>query len=495
MTDAERLQKLFEAQHPCVSITTIEEDDALVAIRTMCVEAQVSLRFWSMTRGVHDGLLTNTPPVPDTSHPAAALYHLLTIEGQFIAATVDLAPHLKDERTLRTLRDLLRKMTRTGSMLVMIDANGEVPASIRSITTPFDLSLPDEKELEQVIKSTLRARVESSRLQVDIDRRAFQTILRNLRGLSARQARQVILDTVCHDSRLSASDVNTVLAEKRKQFQSTGVLEYVEAPVDLTEIGGLCHFKSWLKTRQLSLSDEAINFGIPAPRGVLMLGVQGAGKSLAAKAVATSWQIPLLRLDAGALYDKFVGESENRLRNALKQAEMMAPIVLWVDEIEKAFASAAAQSTDGGLSKRMFGSLLTWMQEHSSAVFLIATANDIAALPPELLRKGRFDEIFWVDLPTLEARRDIFAIHLKKRKRDPSQFDLNALAEAAAGFSGAEIEQAVIASLHNAFAARSEVTTAHVLAAIKASPPLSVTMAEQVAALRMWAHGRCVPAD
>jgi SpoVK/Ycf46/Vps4 family AAA+-type ATPase len=226
-----------------------------------------------------------------------------------------------------------------------------------------------------------------------------------------------------------------------------------------------------------------------------MLGVQGAGKSLCAKAIATAWQRPLLRMDVGALYDRYVGESERRLRDALEQAEQMAPLILWIDEIEKAFASAASRSTDGGLSQRMFGSLLTWMQEHEEPVFLVATANDIEALPPELLRKGRFDEIFFVDLPKKATRRQIFAIHLKKRQRDPEAFDLDALAAAADGFSGAEIEQAVIAALHEAFFEKQDLRTEHVLGALQSSPPLSVTMAERVAALRAWAEERCVPAD
>jgi SpoVK/Ycf46/Vps4 family AAA+-type ATPase len=226
-----------------------------------------------------------------------------------------------------------------------------------------------------------------------------------------------------------------------------------------------------------------------------MLGVQGAGKSLAAKAVATAWQMPLMRMDVGALYDRYIGESERRLRDTLKQAEMMAPIVLWIDEIEKAFASAASRSVDGGLSQRMFGTLLTWMQERAGGVFTIATANDIEALPPELLRKGRFDEIFFVDLPAEDARGQIFAIHLKKRARDPAAFDLATLTAASEGHSGAEIEQAVLAALHTAFAAKQQLTTQHVLDALAASPPISVTMRERIAALRQWAKGRCVPAD
>jgi SpoVK/Ycf46/Vps4 family AAA+-type ATPase len=243
------------------------------------------------------------------------------------------------------------------------------------------------------------------------------------------------------------------------------------------------------------MSDQAVAFGITPPRGILMLGVQGAGKSLAAKAVATAWRRPLLRMDAGALYDRYIGESERRLREALQQTERMAPVVLWIDEIEKGFASAASQSTDGGLSKRMFGTLLTWMQEHTAPVFLIATANDIEALPPELLRKGRFDEIFFVGLPNLEARTQITSIHLKKRKRDPAHFDVASIAEASAGYSGAEIEQAIIAALNDAFAAHTQLATHHILDALKGSPPLSVTMSEKLEALQAWAVGRCMPAD
>ena len=226
-----------------------------------------------------------------------------------------------------------------------------------------------------------------------------------------------------------------------------------------------------------------------------MLGVQGAGKSLCAKAIATAWQRPLLRMDTGALYDRFIGESERRLRMSLRQAERMAPIILWIDEIEKAFASAASRNIDGGLSQRMFGTLLTWMQEHQEPVFLVATANDIEALPPELLRKGRFDEIFFVDLPGKEVRGNIFAIHLKKRNREPEIFDLDQLAAASEGFSGAEIEQAVVSALHNAYAISREIDTAMILEAVKTSPPLSVTMAERVNSLRTWAKGRCVPAE
>lgn len=299
---------------------------------------------------------------------------------------------------------------------------------------------------------------------------------------------------VCGDTRFDAADIPRILARKRRAV-GAGPLEYVEAPVSVDDIGGLSALKGWLGARQNCLTAQAAEFGLAPPRGVLILGVQGAGKSLSAKAVATAWQRPLLRLDAGNLYDRFIGESEKRLRDALRQAERMAPVVVWIDEIEKGFASAASHSSDGGLSKRMFGTLLTWMQEHVAPVFLVATANDISALPAELMRKGRFDEIFFVDLPGLEARHAILSVHLKKRKRDPKKFDLDTLAEASEGYSGAEIEQAIVSALHRAYEGKKELTTEHVCTALKTSPPLSVTMAERIAELRQWAAGRCVPAD
>jgi SpoVK/Ycf46/Vps4 family AAA+-type ATPase len=278
-------------------------------------------------------------------------------------------------------------------------------------------------------------------------------------------------------------------------IQRGGLLEFIKIPLDLSEIGGMIRLKRWLNQRKSAFSSDAAEFGLQPPRGVLMLGVQGAGKSLCAKAIATAWHQPLLRLDPGSLYASFIGESERNLRDALRQTETMSPVILWIDEIEKAFASAASRSADGGLSQRMFGTLLTWLQEREAPVFVVATANDIEALPPELLRKGRFDEIFFVDLPKPAVRKEILSIHLKKRGREPADFDLDAMADAAAGHSGSEIEQAVISALHEAYSNKSKLDTAGMIAALQNSPPLSVTMAESVQCLRAWAKNRCVPAD
>jgi len=264
---------------------------------------------------------------------------------------------------------------------------------------------------------------------------------------------------------------------------------------DGEDVGGMRTLKQWLHLRRGGFSEKAVEFGVEPPRGILLLGVQGCGKSLCAKAVAADWNMPLLKLDPGILYQKFIGESESRLRQALRQAEAMAPVVLWIDEIEKAFASAGASSADGGLSQRMFGTLLSWMQEHRHPIFIVATANNIEALPPELMRKGRFDEIFFVDLPDLTERAQILKIHLQRKQRNPDEFDLPALAQAADGFSGAELEQAVLSSLYRAFSQTQQLATEHIALELSQTRPLSKVLGEKVQALRRWAQNRCIPAN
>jgi AAA+ superfamily predicted ATPase len=496
MTDRQSLEQLFIARHPLVAVQTFEEEYILELLGEMATELQCQFWKWSATDGIREGLLSDSPPVADTTHAAAAFYWLSKeTRPQGIYVFLDAAGYLKDDRTLRCLREASDHLAQAGSQIVLIDPTDALPPLVSNRAARFVASLPDEEEIHEIIRSTLRRLNDERQIAVHVSHDELDTIIRNLRGLTRRQTRQIILDAVCDDGRFDANDITRILSKKRQVVAGDGILDYVESPVDLAEIGGLSRLKSWLAQRYNCMSKEAIAFGITPPRGILMLGVQGAGKSLAAKAVATAWQRPLLRMDAGSLYDRYIGESERRLREALQQTERMAPVVLWIDEIEKGFASAASQSTDGGLSKRMFGSLLTWMQEHTAPVFLIATANDIEALPPELLRKGRFDEIFFVDLPNLEARTQIISIHLKRRKRNPAQFDIASIAEAANGYSGAEIEQAIVSALHEAFANRTELATRHVIDALKSSPPLSVTMAEKLAALQAWSVGRCMPAD
>ena len=490
------LERLLKARRVCVRLVTDDETYALELVRDAAFAMMRPVWRWSVIQGVCEGVTADGDTLSSTEHAAAAMFAAARLNGPIVFVTLDLADHLGDAKTLRAWREALHSFERSGSQMVMIEHGAELPPVVQRLVTTMELALPDDEILERIVRKTIKDVRRSQPIEAKLTRDELQTIIKNLRGLTRRQAKQVILECIADDDRFEFADLGRIMASKRRMLHVDGLLEYIETPTSLDQIGGMRRLKRWLGQRQLAVTDRAREFGISPPRGVMMLGVQGAGKSLCAKAIATAWQRPLLRLDPSVLYDKYIGESERRLRDALAQAEAMSPVVLWIDEIEKGFASAAGQSTDGGLSRRMFGTLLTWMQEHEEPVFMVATANDIESLPPELMRKGRFDEIFFVDLPGVEAREQIFRIHLKKRGREPDQFDLPKLVAASDGYSGAEIEQAIISALHAAFSGEGEdISTLTVLDAIVGSPPLSVTMAERVQALRDWAEGRCVPAD
>ncbi len=497
MNDYERFEKLIAGGYSCISIVTDEEQYALDIIRKAARKFGRDLWIWSISEGVREGLclLEDGPPLPDTLKPEAGLSNLAGSKPGSICVTLDIAEHIRSGRPLRILRDMVNRFSKLSSTIVMIDTNDKLPDVVKSYTRPFEISYPGEKELEEIIRETLQRLHQKKPIEIGITRKGLDIIIKNLRGLNRRQAEQIISDTIADNQRFDDDDINVVLASKRRIIQHGGLLEYIKTPVDLSEIGGLRRLKQWLELRKAAFTSQAEQFGITAPRGLLMLGVQGAGKSLCAKAIATAWHQPLLRMDPGALYASYIGESERNLREALKQTEMMAPVVLWIDEIEKAFASAASRSADGGLSQRMFGTLLTWLQEHEQPVFVVATANDIEALPPELLRKGRFDEIFFIDLPRKDVRSEIFEIHLRKRNRETGKFDLDKLADVSEGYSGSEIEQAVLSALYQAFSSKTELDTEKIVLALKDSPPLSKTMAEKVKFLLAWAEGRCLPAD
>lgn len=494
-TDVERLEQLVRGRHSCITILTHEEGYALSLIREVAMKSPLMFNLWSINGGLRDGLISEHAGAPETEPPAAALFYLLKKDAPSISVFLDLGPHLTDARTHRLLRDYINRSRATGSTVILIDGESGSPEVFQSVAARFEIALPDEAEIEAITRSVLRHANDRTQLKVEITRREFQLIINSLRGLSRRQVEQVILEVISDDQRFDINDLGTVLTRKRQLIQGRGLLEFIETPADLSEVGGLSRLKHWLKVRENAFTREAEEFGLTSPRGILMLGVQGAGKSFCAKAISAAWRRPLLRMDVGSMYDRFIGESEQHLRDAFRQAEMMSPCILWIDEIEKGFASAASRNVDGGLSQRMFGALLTWMQEHHAPVFIIATANDIEALPPELLRKGRFDEIFFVDLPGRDTRREILAIHLRKRKRDPAQFDLERLADQSEGYTGAEIEHAIGAAMHEAFASNQTLDTTAVANSLMQSPPLSVIQRERVMALRTWAAGRCVAAD
>jgi hypothetical protein len=493
---------LLRGRHPLIAIRTAEDDHAARMVREAAIDRSLRVVGWTAVRGLHEALTEDGDAAPGTEHAAAALQHLATGWGGadrdgIVAIMQDLGPHLSDPRTARALRELVHRWHGSDRHIVMIDCEGELPASIAALTTRVEIPLPDEVEIDRIVRATVRELSKRARVDALVTDTDLRMIVRNLAGLTRRQVEQIVVDATLDDGRFGASDLPLILERKRRMLTAAGVLEFVAAPASLDEVGGLRHLKAWVAQRGRAFDEKAAGFGIRAPRGVLILGVQGTGKSLSAKAIATAWKRPLARLDPGALYDKFVGESERRLRDALRQAEAMAPVVMWIDEIEKGFAGAATQSVDGGLSKRMFGALLTWMQEHRSHVFLVATANDIEALPPELLRKGRFDEIFFVDLPDESVRREVFAIHFRRCGRDPAALgiDLDRLAAATEGYSPAEIDHAVNAALHDAYETGGAMTTDLIERAALRSPPLSATARERVEGLREWARGRCVWAD
>ncbi len=490
----ERLKLLIRSENSIITLDTRDEHQAVELARQAATEMALPLFEWSVTTGLH----RTKPSAADTGvkpgKAGPALDYILDNKGDTeIYLFKDLGPHTKDAVVQRQLRDLCGKR---GLTLILIDGD-PLPEQVRRLAVPLKLPLPDEAELEQIVRDTFHQIKSRSLYEVtcSLTKREMEALVQTLRGLTAGEAARVVASAVHDDYALTATDLPRVIEMKRNLLQGSGCLEAVTVNVTADEIGGLDNLKAWLAKRRGGLSSKARAFGLEPPRGILMLGVQGCGKSLCAKAVAADWNMALLRLDPGVLYQKYIGESENRLREALAQAEAMAPAVLWIDEIEKAFASAAAESADGGLSQRMFGTLLSWMQDQRSPIFIVATANNIAALPPELMRKGRFDEVFFVDLPTAAARKQVLAIHLRRRKRDPGHYHLDKLAAATEGFSGAELEQLVLSALYAAYAEGKDLADEHLLAEVKTTRPLSVLMGERVRQLRAWAADRCVPAD
>jgi SpoVK/Ycf46/Vps4 family AAA+-type ATPase len=396
---------------------------------------------------------------------------------------------------MRWLRDAIASFKGTEKVAILMSPVQEIPTELEKDIAVLDFPLPDLNELTDVLSRQLE-RTKTRRTSSETKEKLLKATL----GLTRDEAEKVYRKAYIKAGRLTEEEVEIVLSEKKQLIRRNGILEYIEEDETLDSVGGLEELKVWLKQRSNAFTERARDYRLPQPKGMLILGVPGCGKSLIAKTTARLWGLPLLRLDMGRVYDgSVVGRSEANLRNALKAAELISPCILFIDELDKAFSGVTGSAdSDGGTSSRVFGSFLTWMQEKTSPVFVMATANRIERLPGEFLRKGRFDEIFFVDLPTPDERQDIFNIHLSKRRREEiSRFDLEQLAnpKVSDGFSGAEIEQAIIAAMYEAFAQEREFTQLDIIAAIKSTLPLSRTMTEQVTALRDWARQRARPAS
>ena len=376
----------------------------------------------------------------------------------------------------------------SGKRLIFISHALTIPAEFKRFSARFSLSMPEDHKLLAAVHREAQEFAKAKGRKVRTDRDALNKLVSNLRGLPLEDARKLARGAIFHDGAITHSDIQVVNKAKFELLDMDGVLSFEYDTENFANVGGLSRLRDWLGKREKAFQSSAKD----SPKGIMLVGVQGGGKSLAAKAVAGLWGLPLLRMDMGAMFNKFFGESERNVRDALKLAETMSPCVLWIDEIEKGIV---ADDNDGGTARRVLGTLLTWMAEQRKPVFMVATANDIQRLPPELIRKGRLDEIFFVDLPSQAVREDIFRIHLAKREHEANSFDLPALAQAAEGFTGAEIEQAVVSAGYTARAREESLSSAHIIGELGNTVPLSITMSEQLAALRHWCQSRAVAAD
>ncbi|HEX4415107.1 MAG TPA: AAA family ATPase, partial [Lacipirellulaceae bacterium] len=499
----QELDVLIRARYPIIYVVTWEEERVERSLREIAAARNKNLFVWTITQGiVKSGSEAQHAKSGsgNTSDPLAALDAVINQLEPAIYLFKDFHRFTDDERcnlsVIRRLRDVAHHLRDTYKTIVITSPLMRIAPELSKDVTVIDFGLPGPEEFDRLLERIIDDVKNNPKVKIEISSEGRERLLSAARGLTLKEAENVFAKTLVTDGRLSADDVNIVFSEKQQVIKKSGLLEYYAAQEKFSDIAGLENLKEWLRKRSVAFTEKAHQFGLPAPRGALLLGVQGCGKSLCAKAVSALWGLPLLRFDIGRMFSSLVGSSEENVRRAISVAESVAPVILWIDEIDKALAGAAnSAGSDGGTSARVFGTLLTWLSEKTSSVFVIATANDISNLPPELLRKGRLDEIFFVDLPTPAEREEIFRIHIKKRGRDPAKFDLPELARVTEGFNGAEIEEAVVAGLFNAFSSQTDLSTEVIKTAVAETVPLSKTMSEELSRLRTWAMGRSRPAS
>jgi hypothetical protein len=490
------IETLIRARYPILYVISSEEMRVQNLVLDIARKRQKKTFEWSYSTGIvpaGTSIQSQKHRNAATKDPLVALDQVIEQVEPAIFIFKDFHPFLTKNNfaVIRKLKEIALHLKNSFKTIVLVSPTMEIPTELEKEITVLNFPLPSREDLNELLEKILEDVKQFKQVHVDLDGAGRERLLQAALGLTLGEAENVFAKIIVKDERLSADDVNEVFAEKQQIIRKSGLLEYYATSETFSSVGGMAVLKEWLNKRSLALSREAREFGLPAPKGILMLGVQGCGKSLCAKAVSTQWQLPLLRFDMGRMFGSLVGSSEENVRRAISVAESVAPAVLWVDEIDKAFAgSQGSGSTDGGTTARVFGTFLTWLSEKTAPVFVVATANDISHLPPELLRKGRLDEIFFVDLPVRDERAEVFRIHLHKRGRDFASFDLQGLADASKDFSGAEIEEAINSALYDAFYAKEELTTDHVLKAIGETVPLARTMDEQINRLRSWAEGR-----
>jgi AAA+ superfamily predicted ATPase len=488
---------LIRSRYPILYLLTHEERRLEMRLAQLAKAQKKPFYVWTATGGmqaggdVSVGLADSGVEDKHLVDPAEAIQRIRTQGETGIYLLKDFHPFLDDPHVVRRLRDACGDLQNSYKTILICGPTLNLPCELEKDVTIIDVPLPDFPELFEILKNVSDSVSEKDSKVVNLSADDARLLVRAAQGLSGAEAENVFSKAIVHDSVLDVRDVELVLAEKAQIVRKSGILEFYPNQYHLEQIGGLSNLKRWLEVRSQGYSDNAASFGLPTPKGMLLLGAPGTGKSLTAKAVASAWRLPLLRLDFGKIFSGIVGSSEENMRKALKIAEGVSPAVLWIDEIEKGLAGGSSGgASDGGAASRVLGTFLTWMQETTAKVFVVATANKIEHLPPELLRPGRFDAIFFVDLPDEAARAEIFGIQLTRRGRDPKGYDLAAMAKATKGFSGAEIEFAVIEALFDAFHQNRDVKSEDVLISAKAIVPLSITYEEELGKLRSWAKTR-----
>ncbi|MBN1044358.1 AAA family ATPase [Clostridium botulinum] len=506
------LANLFKARFPYVYISTWEEERAISVIDAVgkdenLIKTQRTIYIWSQTDGM---CIQGAKGREETKQPIKALEFIEKCEEPAIFILKDfhvffgVAGRNVDYALIRKTRDLVSvlKNSPRPKSVVFLSPTIVLPSELQKDVTILDFDLPTIDEIKSLLNEMIDMNKQGGRIIIDLDESEKEKLCKAALGLTLQEAENAFARGMVEDGRMNIGDLEIILEEKCQVIKKTGILEFEKSNLNMNDVGGLENLKRWVSKRNKSWLDSAQKYNIPAPKGVLITGVPGCGKSLTAKAISAMWQLPLLRLDMGKIFSGIVGSSEENMRKAIKTAEAVAPSILWIDEIEKGFSGASSSSGDSGTSTRIFGTFLTWMQEKTKPVFVVATANNISSLPSELLRKGRFDEIFFVDLPTKNERKDIFRLHLKKRLtneevcKDVSITDelLSELADLTEGFVGAEIEQAVVAALFEAFSEERGLQISDLEKVIKNTVPLSVTQAEQIISIREWANVRAVAA-
>ena len=479
---------LLDARFPIMVSETHEESRLLGRVREICNSRDIPLFVWSLADGLRRS--TEAGAVYNTNELTDALKHVDGTPQNGLYVFLDAHPFLGNPLNVRLVREIALDHYRRDRTLLFVSPSLDLPPELARMSARLAMPGITADRVRTLLKEELDRWQRDTRRSLRIDRDILPLLVHQLAGLGEEEAKRLIRQAINVDGELNLGDVKRIA--RFKQDQQASALEMELPDVSLEDVGGFARLKTWARQRRAVFQNPALAPGLPVPKGIVLLGVQGAGKSLVAKAIAGSWKVPLLRLDFAGLYNKYIGETEKNLRQALDEASRMAPCLLWMDEIEKGISAGDA---DDGVSQRILGTLLTWMSERDDPVFVVATANDISRLPPELLRKGRFDELFFVDLPTAQVREIIFGLHLKKRGFDPAEFGRARLVELSEGFSGAEIEQAIVASQYSALAEGGALTPAHVERELAQTRPLSVIRAEDFERLRTWASQRCVMVD